>query len=65
MEKGYISIDGISLTIVECADDYLTLSIIPYTLEHTNLKNKKINDLVNLEFDITGKYLEKLLNTNK
>tara|TARA_A100001037_G_scaffold286769_1_gene295499 strand:+ start:3514 stop:4095 length:582 start_codon:yes stop_codon:yes gene_type:complete len=65
VEKGYISIDGISLTIVECADDYLTLSIIPYTLEHTNLKNKKINDLVNLEFDITGKYLEKLLNTKK
>tara|TARA_Y100001970_G_scaffold144779_1_gene177809 strand:- start:8794 stop:9375 length:582 start_codon:yes stop_codon:yes gene_type:complete len=65
VEKGYISIDGISLTIVECADDYLTLSIIPYTLNNTNLKNKKINELVNLEFDITGKYLEKLLNTNK
>tara|TARA_B100000073_G_scaffold228698_1_gene190784 strand:- start:4256 stop:4837 length:582 start_codon:yes stop_codon:yes gene_type:complete len=65
VEKGYISIDGISLTIVECADDYLTLSIIPYTLDNTNLKNKKINELVNLEFDITGKYLEKLLNTNK
>ena len=65
VEKGYISIDGISLTIVECADDYLTLSVIPYTLDNTNLKNKKINELVNLEFDITGKYLEKLLNTNK
>ena len=65
VEKGYISIDGISLTIVECADDYLTLSIIPYTLDNTNLKNKKINELVNLEFDITGKYLEKLLNTKK
>ena len=65
VEKGYISVDGISLTIVECASNYFSISIIPFTLENTNLKNKTIGQNVNLEFDITGKYIEKLLNTKK
>ena len=65
VEKGYISVDGISLTIVECAGNYFSISIIPFTLENTNLKNKTIGQNVNLEFDITGKYIEKLLNTKK
>jgi len=63
VEKGYISVDGISLTIVECAGNYFSISIIPFTLENTNLKNKIIGQNVNLEFDITGKYIERLLNT--
>jgi len=65
VEKGYISVDGISLTIVECASNYFSISIIPFTIENTNLKNKTIGQNVNLEFDITGKYIEKLLNTKK
>ncbi len=65
VEKGYISVDGISLTIVECASDYFSISIIPFTLENTNLKNKTIGQKVNIEFDITGKYIEKLLDTKK
>ena len=65
VEKGYISVDGISLTIVECAGNYFSISIIPFTLENTNLKNRTIGQNVNLEFDITGKYIEKLLNTKK
>ncbi|MFL2634583.1 MAG: riboflavin synthase [Dehalococcoidia bacterium] len=65
VEKGYISVDGISLTIVECASNYFSISIIPFTLENTNLKNKTIGQNVNLEFDITGKYIEKLLDTKK
>ena len=63
VEKGYISVDGISLTIVECAGNYFSISIIPFTLENTNLKNKIIGQNVNLEFDITGKYIERLLKT--
>jgi len=63
VEKGYIAVDGISLTIVECENNYFSLSIIPFTFDNTNLKYKNINQNVNLEFDITSKYVEKILNT--
>ena len=65
--KGSIAIDGISLTISginENYDDYfgtISISIIPHTLEHTNLKYKKNNDIVNIETDFFAKYIEKLL----
>ena len=65
MEKGFITVDGISLTVVECIDNNFTLSIIPYTFNNTNLKLKKSGQNLNIEFDILAKYVEKSLSTNK
>lgn len=61
IEKGSIAVEGISLTVIEAAENYFTVGIIPYTWENTNLKNKEINDSVNLEFDLIGKYVQKIL----
>jgi riboflavin synthase len=61
IHKGSIAIDGISLTIAETEADLLSVWLIPHTLEVTNLKSKKAGDAVNLEFDLLGKYVEKLL----
>ena len=55
--KGSIAIDGISLTISDLGKDWLEVSIISHTLKETTLGNKKVGDLVNLEFDILGKYV--------
>ena len=61
VEKGFITVDGISLTVVKKDTSSFALSVIPYTLEHTNLKDKVPGDLVNLESDIIAKYIESLL----
>jgi riboflavin synthase len=58
--KGSVTLNGISLTIVDSFPDAFSVAIIPYTWEHTNLKNAKAGDLVNIEFDIVGKYLQKM-----
>lgn len=58
--KGSITLEGISLTVVDVGDDFFTVKIIPHTWEHTNLKNKKEKDALNVEFDILAKYLEKI-----
>ena len=63
IHKGSISIDGISLTVAETEGDSLVMWLIPHTCEVTNLKTRKPGDLVNLEFDMLGKYVEKLLST--
>jgi riboflavin synthase alpha subunit len=55
--KGSIAIDGISLTVANLGDDRLDVMIIPFTLEHTNLKNARVGDPVNLEGDMVGKYV--------
>jgi len=60
-EKGAVSIDGISLTVVGVSKNYFTVKIIPYTISHTNLRSKKTGDMVNLEFDILAKYLQRLI----
>ena len=60
-EKASIAVDGISLTVVDVGDEWFTVSLVDYTLDHTTIGIKKINDLVHLEFDILAKYLEKLL----
>ena len=57
IEKGSICINGISLTAFNVGKDRLTVAIIPYTFEHTNLKHLNKNNLVNLEFDMIGKYI--------
>lgn len=64
VEKGSICVNGISLTVVNSADDEFSVFIIPYTHEHTNLKEVKVGDTINLEFDIIGKYVARLMNKN-
>ncbi|MCC9135410.1 riboflavin synthase [Pontibacter silvestris] len=61
VEKGSICINGISLTVVNSKEDKFSVAIIPYTYEHTNLQHVKPGDTVNLEFDIVGKYVARLL----
>jgi riboflavin synthase len=61
VEKGSISVNGVSLTCFKSNDDSFTVAIIPYTYEHTNFGKLTAGDVVNLEFDIVGKYVKKLL----
>ena len=61
VEKGFISVDGISLTVVQKGASSFLLSVIPYTLQYTNLRVKAVGDRVNLEADIVAKYVESLL----
>lgn len=61
VEKGSITVNGTSLTVVDSKDKSFSVHIIPYTYEFTNFHNLKIGDNVNLEFDIIGKYVSKLL----
>jgi len=63
VEKGSVAVDGISLTAFDCRDNRFTVSIIPFTLSHTNLKGRKIGDRVNIECDIIGKYVLKACET--
>ncbi len=60
VEKGSICVNGISLTVVNSKENNFSVAIIPYTYEHTNMKNLRIGDTVNLEFDIIGKYVARL-----
>ena len=59
--QGSITVDGISLTVAHSGENEFSVAIIPYTWEHTNLKNLEIGYKVNLEFDIIGKYVAKLM----
>ena len=61
VHKGSVALDGISLTVAEVEGDALAVWLIPHTIEVTNLREKRGGDLVNLEFDLLGKYVEKLL----
>jgi len=65
IEKGSITVNGVSLTVVNSGLDTFDVAIIPYTLEHTNFKNFNIGDIVNIEFDVIGKYITKLYSQNK
>lgn len=62
VSKGSITVNGVSLTVVRSEDSCFSVHIIPYTIAHTNFKNLKIGSKVNLEFDIIGKYVRKMLN---
>jgi len=59
IEKGSVAIDGISLTVFDCRDDQFTVSVIPFTWEHTNLNARQTGDTVNIECDMIGKYVVK------
>ena len=61
VEKGSICVNGTSLTVVDSQDDSFTVCIIPYTYEHTVFHQLSVGDRVNLEFDILGKYIKKLM----
>lgn len=61
VKKGSICINGVSLTVVDSEMDYFSVAIIPYTMEHTNFHQLKPGSIVNLEFDIVGKYIKKLV----
>lgn len=62
VEKGSICVNGISLTVVDSGDQNFSVAIIPYTYENTTMKHLKVGDTVNLEFDIIGKYVARMLN---
>lgn len=64
VEKGSVTIDGISLTVAEASQDYFSISAIPHTVAQTVLKDRREGDAVNLETDVIGKYVEKLLSTD-
>ena len=61
IEKGSITINGVSLTVVNSGQNTFSVAIIPYTYNHTNFKNIKLGDLVNIEFDMIGKYISKII----
>jgi riboflavin synthase len=61
VDKGSITVDGVSLTVVEAQDDRFTVSLIPETLARTTLGTRQPGDRVNLEVDILAKHVEKLL----
>ncbi len=61
VQKGSVCINGVSLTVVDCKEDWFSVAIIPYTFEHTNFNTFKVATKVNIEFDIVGKYILKHL----
>ena len=61
VEKGSITVNGVSLTVVDSKDRQFSVCIIPYTYEHTNFHQLKVGDKINLEFDIIGKYVARLM----
>ena len=61
VEKGFIAVDGISLTVAQLSDTQFTIAVIPYTYEHTTLGSRQTGDKMNLEADILAKYTERLL----
>jgi riboflavin synthase len=60
IEKGSVTVNGVSLTVVDSGKNKFSVAIIPYTYEHTNFQNIEIGTKVNLEFDVIGKYVSKL-----
>jgi riboflavin synthase len=62
VEKGSICVNGVSLTVVRSEKNLFSVHVIPYTYEHTTFHLLRVNDRVNLEFDIVGKYIRRLMN---
>jgi riboflavin synthase len=65
LQKGSIAIDGVSLTVVACHADTVELTIVPHTWNHTCLVDRKVGDAVNVEVDMLGKYVERLLQAGR
>lgn len=64
IEKGSVALNGISLTIFNVGDNSFTVAVIPYTYQHTNMKQLKVSDSVNIEFDMIGKYVNRMIQLN-
>jgi riboflavin synthase len=60
VKKGFVAVDGISLTIIDFDATSFLISVVDYTLEHTNLGSRRVGDLVNIEVDVMAKYVERL-----
>ncbi len=60
VDKGSVTVNGVSLTVVNPTDDTFQVAIIPYTRQHTNFRDIKVGSVVNIEFDILGKYISRL-----
>jgi riboflavin synthase len=65
VDKGSVCVNGVSLTVVNPTDDSFSVAIIPYTYEHTNFMTLQAGDIVNLEFDIIGKYIARYMQAYK
>jgi len=61
VQKGSITVNGVSLTVVQSEDKLFSVHIIPFTIEHTNFRVLKVGSIVNIEFDIIGKYVKRIL----
>ncbi|MEL6134109.1 MAG: riboflavin synthase [Bacteroidota bacterium] len=61
VDKGSVTINGVSLTVVDAREDRFSVTIIPYTYAHTNFHQLQVGDQVNLEFDVLGKYIAKMM----
>jgi len=59
--KGSVAVDGISLTVNDCGRGHFSVAVIPHTLKHTNLRDRRVGDKVNIETDLIGKYVQRLL----
>ena len=64
IEKGSVALNGISLTIFNVGDNSFTVAVIPYTYQHTNMKQLKVSNSVNIEFDMIGKYVNRMIQLN-
>ena len=64
LEKGSVALDGVSLTVARRDDASFTVSVIPHTGEETTILSKRIGDIVNLECDPVGKFIEQLMKNN-
>ncbi|MEJ7611914.1 MAG: riboflavin synthase [Ferruginibacter sp.] len=60
IEKGSVSLNGISLTLFDVTESSFRVAVIPYTFEHTNMQDLRLNDTVNIEFDMIGKYVQRM-----
>jgi len=61
VEKGSVTVNGVSLTVVNAQDDRFSVAIIPYTYENTNFKQIAVGSVINVEFDIIGKYISRMI----
>lgn len=61
IEKGYVALDGMSITLIEVKNDYFTVTFIPHTQQHSIIPHYRIGSRINIEVDLMGKYIEKLL----
>jgi riboflavin synthase len=64
IEKGSVTVNGISLTCFNVTNSHFTVAIIPYTFEHTNMSSLKKDDMVNIEWDVVGKYVARIMQLN-